>query len=218
MNRREFIYSSLGAAAFVSLPSFAVLADGTRCLHSASAPTRRSDEKQNRLIAKWDEAAEAVSPQVYGQYMLDGDVRGFKVLEAAELAFKKVMREVCETVVTGDVPAIWSVYNMGYIVKTRESLFSIDLVHRRDMEFAPLLDFALVTHNHGDHWRDGFCRAMDTSHKTIISNFLENHGATEWEKIDGVHPNDWGMMSFARAYGNAVKTALGLTKQAKLER
>ncbi|MBP3406262.1 MAG: SGNH/GDSL hydrolase family protein [Kiritimatiellae bacterium] len=36
--------------------------------------------------------------------------------------------------------------------------------------------------------------------------------------VDGVHPNDWGMMSFARAYGNAVKTALGLTKQAKLER
>lgn len=36
--------------------------------------------------------------------------------------------------------------------------------------------------------------------------------------VDGVHPNDWGMMSFARAYGNAVKAALGLTKQAKLER
>ena len=172
MNRREFIYSSLGAAAFVSLPSFAVLADGTRCLHSASAPTRRSDEKQNRLIAKWDEAAEAVSPQVYGQYMLDGDVRGFKVLEAAELVFKKVMREVCETVVTGDVPAIWSVYNMGYIVKTRKSLFSIDLRHRRADEFVPLLDFALITHNHGDHWQRDFYRKMTDAGKIVASNFL----------------------------------------------
>ena len=62
---------------------------------------------------------------------------------------------------TGDAPAVWSVYNMGYIVKTRRSLFSIDLVHRRDAEFAPLLDFALITHNHGDHWRKGFYGAVN---------------------------------------------------------
>ena len=36
--------------------------------------------------------------------------------------------------------------------------------------------------------------------------------------VDGVHPNDWGMVSLARAYGSAVKKALGLTKQAKSER
>ena len=171
VNRREFIYS-LGAAAFVSLRPFAMLADGTKCAASASAPNRRSEENQSRLITKWDEAAEAVSPQVYGQYMLDGDVRGFKVLEAAELAFKKVMREVCETVVTGDVPAIWSVYNMGYIVKTRKSLFSIDLRHRRADEFVPLLDFALITHNHGDHWQRDFYRKMTGAGKIVASNFL----------------------------------------------
>ena len=28
--------------------------------------------------------------------------------------------------------------------------------------------------------------------------------------VDGVHPNDWGMMSLARAYGGAVKKAIGL--------
>ena len=31
--------------------------------------------------------------------------------------------------------------------------------------------------------------------------------------VDGVHPNDWGAMSLARAYGKAVKTALGLDKR-----
>jgi len=36
--------------------------------------------------------------------------------------------------------------------------------------------------------------------------------------VDGTHPNDWGMMALAKTYGNAVKKALGLTKQAKLER
>ena len=63
---------------------------------------------------------------------------------------------------------------MGYIVKTREALFSVDLVHRRDVEFAPLLDFALVTHNHGDHWQKGFYQAMTKRGKVVVSNFLGN--------------------------------------------
>jgi hypothetical protein len=32
---------------------------------------------------------------------------------------------------------------------------------------------------------------------------------------DGVHPNDWGMVSLAKAYGNAVKQALRLPKKAQ---
>jgi len=95
------------------------------------------------------------------------------------------MREARETTVTGDAPAVWSVYNMGYVVKTRQSLFSIDLVHRRDTEFAPLLDFALITHNHGDHWRGGFYNAMNGSGKTVVSNFLDNYGVKNWKKDGG---------------------------------
>ena len=33
--------------------------------------------------------------------------------------------------------------------------------------------------------------------------------------VDGVHPNDWGMVSLAKAYGEAVKQALRLPKKAK---
>ena len=186
MNRREFI-GSIGAAAVVP---------------SAFAETEANETKAKKedAIAVWDRETELVSPKDYIAYRKDGNTRGFAALEKLDAAFEKVMREAKETVVTGDAPAVWNVYNMGYIVKTRESLFSIDLVHRRDVEFAPLLDFTLVTHNHHDHWRDGFCRAMDTSHKTIISNFLENHGATEWKKIDGVWTPSGG------GFANGVKT------------
>ena len=166
--RRDFL---LGGAAVVAtsaaIPSFA----GAQ---AASAPVRRSADFQSRLITKWDEASEEVSPKVYCAYLRDGDTRGYRALTANAFAFEKVMREVKATVVTGDLPAIWSVYNMGYIVKTRESLFSIDLNHRRGTEFAPLLDFALVTHNHGDHWRKDFYRAMTERGKVVISNFLDN--------------------------------------------
>ena len=155
VTRRGFI-GSLGAAALVP-PVFA-----------------KADAACADAIAVWDRETERVLPQDYFAYRMDGNTRGFTPLVKLEAAFEKVMREVKETVVTGDVPAIWSVYNMGYIVKTRESLFSIDLVHRRDVEFAPLLDFALITHNHGDHWRRDFYKAMTKRGKVVVSNFLDN--------------------------------------------
>ena len=171
-----------GATAFAAMPPLVALALAG-C--QASVPVRRGEERQSELIAEWDEATEAVSPQVYAQYLRDGDIRGFKALDALELAFDKVMREASETVVAGDAPAVWSVYNMGYVVKTRQSLFAIDLVHRRDAELAPLLDFALITHNHPDHWRSGFYNAMNGSGKTVVSNFLDNYGVRDWKRNGG---------------------------------
>ena len=169
---------------FAAMPPVAALAAETNSV-SSFAPVCRSGELQSELIAEWNKATEAVSPQVYGQYLRDGDTRGFGALKSLELAFDKVLHEAKETAVTGDAPAVWSVYNMGYVVKTRKALFSIDLVHRRAAEFAPLLDFALITHNHDDHWRHGFYDAMNRSGKTVISNFLDNFGAKDWRRNGG---------------------------------
>ncbi len=135
-------------------------------------------------ISVWQRDTEIVSAPTYAQYLADGDTRGFAALERLEAAAEKVLREARETSVH-DVPAVWSVYNMGYVVKTRESLFAIDLVHRRDAEFAPMLDFALVTHNHRDHWRSVFYRAMDGAGKTVVSNFLDNFGVRNWRRDGG---------------------------------
>ena len=151
----------------------------------ASGVPRRSEERADELLSRWNEATEAVSPRDYGHYLHDGETRGFKALEALEYAFEKVLREIKETKVDGGAPAVWSVYNMGYVVKTREALFSIDLVHRRDVELASMLDFALVTHNHGDHWRQGFYSKMNGAGKTVISNFLDNYGVRDWKKNGG---------------------------------
>ena len=180
MNRREFI-GAMGAAALVP---------------SAFAETKEQGEDS---IAVWNRETELVESKDYCAYLEDGKTRGFASLEKLEAAFEKVMREVKETVVTGNVPVVWSVYNMGYIVKTREALFSIDLVHRRDMEFVPMLDFALITHNHGDHWRDGFYRAMNNARKTVISNFQSNSKAVKWKNVGGVRT------PFGGGYARGVK-------------
>ena len=181
VKRREFI-GSLGAAAVMS---------------PVVANTAKPEED---AISLWDRETELVSPKVYGAYLSDGNTRGLASLEKLEAAFEKILREARETVVTGDVPAVWSVYNMGYIVKTRETLFSIDFIHRREMEFVPLLDFALITHDHKDHWHERFYNAMDGARKTVVSNFLGNHRAVKWTRVNGVRTPVGG------GYARGVKT------------
>jgi L-ascorbate metabolism protein UlaG (beta-lactamase superfamily) len=170
-SRKDFLK---GAFCLAALPA----AECTRDF-APSAPLRRSEERQSELVAKWDEATKAVAPEDYFAYFRDGDTRGFKALKALDYAFDRVLREIKETVVEGDAPAVWSVYNMGYIVKTRESLFSIDLKHRRAHSLVPLLDFALVTHKHGDHYDGNFCKAMDKAGKPVVSSFLKNTAFAE---------------------------------------
>ena len=170
---------------------------------SGSSSSGASDD-----IAVWHKETEQVSPEVYRQYMADGGTRGFASLEKLEAAFEKVMREVKDAKVD-DIPAVWSVYNMGYVIKTRESLFSIDLVHRRDMEFASMLDFALVTHNHGDHYRKNLCKAIADRKRLVISNFIPVKGYTRAKKTFKINDveirtslidhNDW-LIDFTTAF------------------
>ena len=197
--RRDFLKTAAGAMAMGAVPPL-VFADGL---------SRKGVNNQSELISLWDRQTKEVTPEIYTQYLQDGDTRGLKVLEALENGFEKVLREVKETVVRGNVPAIWSVYNMGYVVKTEKALFSIDLIHRRDNEFASLVDFALITHNHGDHWRQEFAKAVWARKKPVISNFLGYKGYTRAKKVFKIKDvevrtslidhNDW-LVDFTTAF------------------
>lgn len=133
-------------------------------------------EKLLSNIDQWQRETELVSAETYREYMRDGDTRSLASLEKLERAFERVLDEVSKTVID-DTPAVWSVYNMGYLVKTKESLFSIDLIHRRAIELADKLDFALITHNHSDHCDIELYKKLNSAGKTVISNFLDNYGA-----------------------------------------
>jgi len=93
------------------------------------------------------------------------------VLAWYDHAFDKIMAEVQSTIVTGRNPAVWYVYNMGFIVKTSTCTFALDLCHRKAEKLVPYLDFALCSHNHGDHYTTDFLRAMCAAGKPFISNF-----------------------------------------------
>lgn len=169
IDRRSFVKGGAAfAAAGVALPIFA----------DAAAVPRIDYNKLQQEI-------DLVSNYDYRDYMMAGNTRSFAALKRLDDAFDKVMREFKATTVTDpDKPAIWYLYNVGIIVKTVKSAFAIDLHHRRAVEFAPLLDFALITHNHGDHCNQAFYRAMNSAGKTVISNFLDNYGVKNW-KLNG---------------------------------
>lgn len=116
-----------------------------------------------------------VTPDDY-KLCRDGGEPTHAALRIYDAALTRIRREAAATVVT-DTPAVWFVYNMGVIVKTRQKLFSIDLCHRRALELVPELDFALITHNHGDHYTQAFLDAMNRAGKTVVTNFNDNYGA-----------------------------------------
>ena len=176
MNRREF------AKGFVAAASAAAVG---RAFAQKHEPT--GDAELDRRQSEID----AVAPGDFQRYLgagtelseeqLSSYVEKFPALGRLEAAFANVLREVKETVVTDiDHPAIWYVYNMGLVVKTPKSLFSIDLNHRRAEEFAPMLDFALITHNHDDHYTERFKVAMDRGQrKPVVNNFFDNYGVRD---------------------------------------
>jgi len=175
IDRRDFM---LSAAAF------AAVAPG------AAAAQSREPTGDAELDARQREV-DAITPAEFAAYWHPGTslapealaaaAAAYPVLGRLEAAFDKVVREVRETAVAdASRPAVWYVYNMGLVVKTPKTLFAVDLHHRRAEELAPMLDFALITHNHDDHYTERFKVAMDRGQrKSVVNNFFDNYGVAD---------------------------------------
>jgi len=168
----------------LSAAAFAAVAPG------AAAAQSREQTGDAELDARQREV-DAITPAEFAAYWHPGTslapealaaaAAAYPVLGRLEAAFDKVVREVRETAVDdASRPAVWYVYNMGLVVKTPKTLFAVDLHHRRAEELAPLLDFALITHNHDDHYTERFKVAMDRGqHKPVVNNFFDNYGVRD---------------------------------------
>ena len=96
----------------------------------------------------------------------------FPVIRWYDRAFDRVLAQLKSTKIEGDRPAIWYLYNMGLVVKTRTCTFGIDICHRKAPTLAKELDFILTTHNHADHLNNRLLNAMMAANKPVISNFM----------------------------------------------
>ena len=62
---------------------------------------------------------------------------------------------------------------MGYVIKTKDACFAIDLVQPDSKRLVEILDFAIVSHAHADHFDKDFVKAMVERGKTVYSPFYE---------------------------------------------
>lgn len=186
MHRREFLKSLAIAGATGLLPS------GGSCAADAPQPAAvvkaSFDPDAGRDVLQRE--INAVPVAVCGSYLRD-EAAGraacakYPALARLDAALPRVMEEV-RTAVVEDRPAVWLVYNMGVVVKTRKALFTIDLCHPRAREYAKEFDFAVVTHNHLDHYTQKFYNEMNSRlHRTVVSNFMDNYGAVFHKGVGG---------------------------------
>jgi len=95
------------------------------------------------------------------------------VLACYRMSFDKVLEEVGSTRVESGTTVIWMLYNMGYIVKTPDGCFAVDICHRYAKQLEPYLDFLCVTHNHSDHYDTDLINRMFEKNKPVVSNYLK---------------------------------------------
>ena len=161
-------------------------------------------------------ALDLVTPDVFTRFYQNGTKWTPEELEKIyaehpafywyDAAFEKVLNEVKnETVAPGEVK-LWLVYNMGYIVKTPSHCFCIDLHHRRANELVPYLEFALVTHNHNDHYTYDFLRSMVSAEKKVYSAFWPSKGGYSKEPERELHlADDLTLMTYESDHNSLLR-------------
>lgn len=94
------------------------------------------------------------------------------ILEYLRLSVQQSVQEIKNTKLSHGA-VIWKLYNMGYVIKTREACFGIDLVFPGSKELVDVLDFAIVSHVHGDHFDKNFTDTMVAQGKMVYSPFYK---------------------------------------------
>jgi hypothetical protein len=93
------------------------------------------------------------------------------VLHYLKQAQDHAVEDIKHTVVARGV-VVWYLYNMGYVFKTPDACFGIDVCMRNGRRLVDDLDFLLITHEHMDHHFGGIANAMISAGKPVISRFI----------------------------------------------
>jgi outer membrane protein assembly factor BamB len=154
--------------------------DEARSWLGANPPDGNNATERRRRMAAIQSAADALEPATFQKYLkaIDGDAAAADAMDAAGVlhylrkSTEAAIADIRRTRVRKGV-AMWHVYNMGYVFRTPDACFGIDL-HGRGVEaLAKDLDFALNTHGHGDHVSRPLMAAMLTAGKPVVTSWLK---------------------------------------------
>ena len=124
ITKRDFLKLSGCAAAGIAGAAPAETKPQDPSSASAKMPTQNPPATSTQAsqpeepLDMWERETNRVTPQMYSAYLRDGNTRGLFALEKLEESFENMLRGIAKTKVEG-APAVWSVYNMGYVVKTK---------------------------------------------------------------------------------------------------
>ncbi len=137
--------------------------------------------ERKEAMMKMQRYADALPDTQFGEYYRcsegcakESALEGWGILQFYNLALEKLLKEIPATEVKDDEIIVWQLYNMGYVVKTSEQCFGVDIHHKHAQRIAPLIDFLCITHNHSDHQRKSLTAEMARLGKPVYSNFLDN--------------------------------------------
>ena len=155
--------------------------EGARLWLGSHPPDGTNAPQRREKMALVQTAADRLSPQQWQTYkqawaadsaLADQMESEHAILEYLSRATAGAIEDIRHTQVKKGV-VLWHLYNMGYVFKTPEGCFGIDLSFRAAPQLAGDLDFLLVTHEHHDHRHDPLLEAMTAKGKPVISSFYQ---------------------------------------------
>lgn len=149
-----------------------------RAFLRANPPDGTNAAARRRHMAAIQEAADRLSPADYKEYARSwtadparaDELGRADVLRYLEAAVDDAVTDIHATRVHKGV-VVWHLYNMGYVFRTPDCCFGIDLHCRAAPRLAADLDFLLVSHEHLDHRSDALVAALLERDKTVVTSF-----------------------------------------------
>ena len=143
-------------------------------------PNSKNREERRIKMSVIQEACDEISPDDFLKYCAswqeDDDALAFEEKHPALCYLQKAtvnaLDDIRKTKVEQGV-AIWYIYNMGYVFKTSESCFGIDIKTSKIEILAEMLDFLLITHEHQDHSSADLIDAMIIAQKPVVTRWKE---------------------------------------------
>lgn len=133
----------------------------------------------------------------------------YPAIYAYNYAFDKVLNEIKEAQPANGEAYIWLVYNMGYVIKTADGAFAVDIFSRRAAELEPYIDFYCMTHIHNDHKSENLAYAMIKAGKPVLSNFFESTDRSDVDKDYTI--GSFAIHSFITKHNNSKKDNVPVT-------
>ena len=139
------------------------------------------EERKNFLIGVYDKWGLEFSPKMWAKYrdawytdihLANSMENTYPILNYISTNVNRAYNEIQTDKIPSDQVKIWYLYNMGYVVKTQDVCFGIDIITRdADIELVNTLDFAIVSHKHEDHFQLQFVDAMRRAGKQVYAPF-----------------------------------------------